>query len=40
MYPVQVKFRGFDNESVSKAYIKLSHYINENSSRLLEESKE
>ena len=38
-YPARVKFRGFDNKSVSNAYIKLSKYMNKNSERLLKESK-
>jgi len=38
VYPARVKFRGFDNDSVSKAYLKLSTYMNENSEELLKEA--
>lgn len=40
MYPARVKFRGFDNKSVSDAYIKVSEYMNKNSDTLLKESKD
>jgi hypothetical protein len=30
VYPARVKFRGFDNQSVSEAYIKISEYMKEN----------
>lgn len=40
VYPARVKFRGFDNNSTSDAYKKVSKYMNENSKQLLEESKE
>jgi len=40
MYPAKVKFRGFDPKSTSEAYVKLSEYMDENSERLLNESKE
>lgn len=39
MYPARVKFRGFDNDSVSKAYKNVSQYIHDNSKDLLDESK-
>lgn len=39
MYPARVKFRGFDDKSVSEAYVKLSEYMDEQSSELLEEAK-
>ena len=31
MYPARVKFRGFDDKSVTEAYIKLSEYMKQNS---------
>lgn len=37
MYPARVKFRGFDDKSVTEAYIKLSEYMKQNSEKLLEE---
>jgi len=39
-FPARVKFRGFDNESVSENYIKLAEYMDENSKELLKEAKE
>ena len=40
VYPARVKFRGFDNESVGKSYIKISEYMNDNAKELLKESNE
>lgn len=40
MYPARVKFRGFDDRSVSEAYIKLSEYMKDNAETLLSENKE
>lgn len=39
-YPARVKFRGFDNKSVSKSYIQITEYMKENVNALLEESKD
>ena len=39
-YPARVSFRGFDNSSNTKGYIKVSQYMKENSDKLLDESKE
>jgi len=38
VYPARVKFRGFSVESEEKAFIKLSEFINKNSSELLKEA--
>ncbi len=40
VYPARVKFRGFDNDSVSKSYLKISEFMNNNSDDLLKEAKE
>ena len=40
IYPARVRFRGFDNETVSKAYVKLSKYMKANSEELLKEAEE
>lgn len=40
MYPARVKFRGFDDKSVSEAYIKVSEYMGKESRKLIKESKE
>lgn len=40
VYPARVKFRGFDNESVSEEYIKITEYMNNNASELLDEVNE
>ena len=40
VYPARVKFRGFDNKSVTEEYIKVAEYLNENSEELLKEAKE
>ena len=40
MYPARTKFRGFTDGEVSKAYIKISEYMNENSEDLVKESKD
>lgn len=39
VYPARVKFRGFDHKSVSKAYIKISEYMDNNIKELLNEAK-
>ena len=38
VYPARVKFRGFDNDSVSKSYQKISEYMKENASELSDEA--
>lgn len=38
-YPARVKFRGFNEESNTNGYIKVSKYLSENVDDLLEESK-
>jgi len=40
VYPARVKFRGFDNESITKNYIKISEYMKDNADELLKEIKE
>lgn len=40
VYPARVKFRGFDEKSVSDAHIKLGEYMKENAEILSEETKE
>lgn len=40
VYPARVKFRGFGEESQSKAYKNISKYMVENSEELLKEAKE
>lgn len=40
VYPVRVKFRGFNEESNTNGYIKISKYMKENADELLEEAKE
>ena len=37
-YPARGRFRGFDNKSTEKAYIKISQYMNDNVDKLLEEA--
>ena len=39
-YPARVKFRGFDEANVSKAYINLSKFMEENASDLKKEAEE
>ncbi len=39
MYPARVKYRGFDVDSVSDAYKKISSYMSHNANKLLKESK-
>lgn len=39
-YPARTKFRGFSEEDNIEGYIKVSKYMNENSSMLLKESRE
>lgn len=39
-FPARVKYRGFDQESNTKGYIKVSEYMNEEAERLLQEAKE
>lgn len=38
-YPARVKFRGFDEDSNTKGYIKVSQYLSDNAQVLLDESK-
>ena len=38
VYPARVKFRGFGEESTSKAYQKISKYMEENASELSKEA--
>ena len=40
VYPARVKFRGFDEKSTEKAYLRITEYMNNNSSVLLDEAKE
>ena len=37
VYPARVKFRGFDNESTTESYQKLSKYMVDNAKELNEE---
>jgi len=39
VYPARVKFRCFDNESTDDAYRKLSQYMEDNATKLNEETK-
>lgn len=39
-YPARTNFRGFSEEDNTEGYIKVSKYMNENSSMLLKESQE
>ncbi len=39
VYPARVKFRGFDNDSTSEAYRKLSQFMVENAKDLNDEAK-
>lgn len=38
VYPARVKFRGFDNETTSNEYEKVSKYMKDNSIELYEET--
>ena len=38
VYPARVKFRGFNNENVSQSYQKISEYMKDNASELLDEA--
>ena len=38
VYPARVKFRGFDNKSTEKAYQKISQYMVDESTALLDEA--
>lgn len=40
VYPTRVKFRGFNEETNTSGYIKISKYMKENADELLEEAKE
>lgn len=40
VFPARVKFRGFNEESNTDGYIKISKYMKENADELLEESKD
>lgn len=37
VYPAQVKFRGFSEESQTKAYNKLTYYMKENGNKLYDD---
>lgn len=39
-YPARVKFRGFDEKSNTKGYIKVSKYLQENINELTKEAEE
>jgi len=39
-YPARVKFRGFDEKNNTDGYTKVSEYMKENSSELLDECKD
>lgn len=38
VYPARVKFRGFNNDSVSKSYQKISEYMKDNATELSDEA--
>jgi hypothetical protein len=38
VYPARVKFRGFNNDSVTEAYAKISDYLKENAEELSKEA--
>lgn len=40
VYPARVKFRGFDNHSVSSSYKKATHWLSENINDLKKEAEE
>ncbi|QQP14997.1 hypothetical protein FJQ98_15880 [Lysinibacillus agricola] len=40
VYPARVKFRGFDEDSNTDGYIKVSEYMKENVEQLAKEAKE
>lgn len=40
VFPARVKFRGFTEEVVTRNYIKISEWINNNSNELLKEAKD
>lgn len=40
VFPARVKFRGFNEESNTNGYIKISKYMKENADELLEETKD
>lgn len=40
VFPARVKFRGFDEESNTEGYVKVTDYLYKESSKLLEECKE
>jgi len=40
VFPARVKFRGFSEESTSKAYVRVSEYMDKNAKELLKEAKE
>lgn len=39
-YPARVKFRGFDSETESEGYVKVSEYLKDNIEDLAKEAKE
>jgi len=40
VYPARVRFRGFSEKSITKSYLKISEYMNNNSEELLKENQE
>ena len=40
VYPARVKFRGFDNKTMSEGYEKVTEYLKENIDDLLMEAKD
>ena len=40
VYPARVKFRGFSEDVISRNYIKISEWMNNNSDELLKEAKD
>jgi hypothetical protein len=40
VFPARVRYRGFDESSTSKAYLRISKYMSKNSKELLEEAEE
>ena len=40
VYPARVKYRGFDSNSITNSYLKLSKYMDENHDLLLKEASE
>jgi hypothetical protein len=40
VYPARVKFRGFDNKSDERGFIRVSEFMKENAEQLLKEAKD